>query len=51
MATGSEGRGTVKKGGKFRTPKLSSAEKRARSLSRQLTPRNARTTAGGNVPF
>ena len=39
MATGSESRGTKKVKGKFRTPKLSDAQKRANKLNRALTPR------------
>ena len=45
MATGSESRGTKKTGkGKYRTPKLSDAQKRANKLNRALTPRNKKVT-------
>ena len=54
MATGSESRGT-KKGSKvkFRTPKLSDAQKRANKLARSIKPagKSVKTFVGGPVPF
>ena len=53
--TGSSGRGTKKgSGGKFRTPKLSDAQKRSNKLSRALKPPGATTTVSTSnsaVPF
>ena len=56
MATGNtgSGRGTVKKGGKYRTPKLSDAQKRKNKLNRSFVPKNSKTTVskkGDDVPF
>ena len=48
------GRGTVKlPGGKFRTPKLSDAQKRANKLARSIKPtgKSVKTFVGGPVPF
>ena len=54
--TGSSGRGTKKgSGGKFRTPRLSDAQKRSNKLSRALKPKKGTTTtvstSNSAVPF
>lgn len=50
----SESRGTVKKGGKFRTPKKSPAQKRSLSLGEALNRAAGGTrisSSDGSVPF
>lgn len=49
-----DGRGSKKVNGKWRTPKLSEAQKRANKLARSLIPKAAKTiksTPGGAIPF